>query len=167
MARPPPGGSQACLPRSVQSAAAVLINLAAQPAHRRFGGVEQQSVLHDVVEVDQPTAAAVENGDVPPAIDVRPEILYMLKCLHDFASRSSRPGPICEEPCCWLNPVNGVPFPLRRVRASAAPALRSTQPPVRQRRDGALPAPHQATIVLGRQGWPMQVLFSPKNPNEF
>ena len=66
--------------------AARLVDLVPQPPHRRLGRGEQHPVLHVMVELDEPAAAAVKDGDVAPAIGVRPEILYMLEYLHGFAS---------------------------------------------------------------------------------
>src|SRR5262245_26521089 len=78
-------------------------------------------MLHDVIQVDEPAAAAVEDGDTPPPVGVGPKILDLLKCLHDFASRSSLLAQLAG-PCCGLNPQNGAVFPLRRPEAQSARA---------------------------------------------
>src|SRR5262245_54362001 len=96
---------------SIEPARAALVDLSTQPAHGRFGRVEQHAVLHDMVQIHEPAAATVQNGDIPSPVGIRPKLFYVLECLHGSCLTIIAPGPVHAGPCCPLNPGNGVTFP--------------------------------------------------------
>ena len=73
---------------SVQPTGNALIDTRREPVDRLFGRGEHDVVLENVVEVDVPATAAVEDRDRPPAVDVTPKLLLrsVLDGMHSSAS---------------------------------------------------------------------------------
>jgi hypothetical protein len=74
----------------MQPAGNALIDTRREPLNGLLGGREHDVVLENVVEVDVPPIATIEDRDGPPAVNLRPELLLrrMLDGMRRAASRS-------------------------------------------------------------------------------